>query len=246
MPINNERFVGRSWTRNCDYLNFDFEDSVPQAQKEHSRTLVRDAIVSGHKGGAEINLRINCSYPEADTSAALLPGMERINHPKAETAAQVQRLDALITRYERQRGLRPGSVAIGTAIETTLGTSNSYEIASASPRIESFAGGTGYDMSMDMGVEMFVAFDQFVYNRGEGELVAIALGLERDGSVYLPDTTGNVATIWDSTVMWPWPWGIESAVTLTVPSGSTLTVALEIAPPLGFRLRSSRGRILER
>ena len=27
MPINNPNFVGRSWTRNCDYLNFDFEDS---------------------------------------------------------------------------------------------------------------------------------------------------------------------------------------------------------------------------
>ena len=40
--------------------------------------------------------------------------------------------------------------------------------------------------------EMFVGFDQFFYNRGEGELIAIALGLERDGSVYMSDTTGNV------------------------------------------------------
>jgi citrate lyase beta subunit len=47
-------------------------------------------------------------------------------------------------------------------------------------------------MSMDMGVEMFVGFDQFVYNRGEGALVAKALGLEYTGGVYLPDTTGNV------------------------------------------------------
>ena len=45
---------------------------------------------------------------------------------------------------------------------------------------------------MDMGVEMFVGFDQFVYNRGEGALVAKALGLEYTGSVYLPDTSGNV------------------------------------------------------
>jgi citrate lyase beta subunit len=45
---------------------------------------------------------------------------------------------------------------------------------------------------MDMGVEMFVGFDQFVYNRGEGALVAKAIGLEYTGSVYLPDTSGNV------------------------------------------------------
>jgi citrate lyase beta subunit len=47
-------------------------------------------------------------------------------------------------------------------------------------------------MSMDMGIEMFVGFDQFVYNRGEGALVAKALGLEYTGGVYLADTTGNV------------------------------------------------------
>jgi len=192
MPINTPRFVERSWTRNCDYLNFDFEDSVPQSQKPYARTLVAKAIKHGQMGGADINLRINCSYPEADVPAAVLPGLMQINFPKAETAAQMRHLDRLITEAERVQGIRPGTVRIGANIETTLGVANSYEIASASPRIDAFAGGTGYDMSMDMGVEMFVGFDQFVYNRGEGALVAMALGLEYTGSVYMPDTTGNV------------------------------------------------------
>ena len=192
MPINNPRFVGRSWTRDCDYLNFDLEDSVPQSQKEHARTLVSDAIIQGQKGAAEINVRINCAYPEADVPAAVLPSVTQINFPKAETADQIKNLDALITRMERLHGIRPGTVRIGATVETTLGVANSYEIASASPRIDSFGPGTGYDMSMDMGVEMFVGFDQFFYNRGEGELIALALGLERDGGVYMSDTTGNV------------------------------------------------------
>ncbi|MGE3537091.1 MAG: CoA ester lyase [Candidatus Tectimicrobiota bacterium] len=192
MPINTQRFVERSWTRNCDFLNFDFEDSVPQAEKARARTLVAYAIAQGLKGGADITIRINCSYPEADVPAAVLPGVVQINFPKAETAAQMRNLDRLITEAERRQGIRPGTVRIGANIETTLGTANSYEIASASPRIDGFAGGTGYDMSMDMGVEMFVGFDQFVYNRGEGALIAMALGLEYTGSVYTPDTTGNV------------------------------------------------------
>lgn len=192
MPINTARFVDRSWTRNCDFLNFDFEDSVPQSQKPYARTLVAHAIKQGLKGGAEINIRINCSYPEADVPAAVLPGLTQINFPKAETAEQMRNLDRLITAAERIQGIRPGTIRIGANIETTLGTANSYEIASASPRIDAFSGGTGYDMSMDMGVEMFVGFDQFVYNRGEGALVAKALGLEYTGSVYIPDTTGNV------------------------------------------------------
>jgi citrate lyase subunit beta/citryl-CoA lyase len=192
MPINTPRFVDRSWTRNCDYLNFDFEDSVPQSQKAHARMLVAHAIAQGLKGGADITIRINCSYPEADVPAAALPGVTQINFPKAETAEQMRNLDRLITEAERIQGIRPGTIGIGANIETTLGVANSYEIATASPRIDTFAGGTGYDMSMDMGVEMFVGFDQFVYNRGEGALVAKALGLEYTGGVYMPDTTGNV------------------------------------------------------
>ena len=192
MPINNPRFVGRAWTRDCDYLNFDLEDSVPQSQKEHARTLVGDAIAQGQKGGSEIHIRINCAYPEVDVPAAVWPGVRQINFPKAETADQIRKLDELITETERTRGIRPGTVRIGASVETTLGVANSYEIASASSRIDAFGGGTGYDMSLDMGIEMFVGFDQFVYNRGEGELIALALALEQDGSVYMPDTTGNV------------------------------------------------------
>ncbi len=192
MPINNPRFVGRCWTRDCDYLNFDFEDSVPQSQKEHARTLVDYAVEQARKGAADVCVRINCAYPEADVAAAVRHGVTQINFPKAETAEQIVNLDELITRMERIQGIRPGTVRIGVAIETTLGVANSYEIAASSPRIDSFGPGTGYDMSMDMGVEMFVGFDQFFYNRGEGELIAMALGLERDGGVYMSDTTGSV------------------------------------------------------
>lgn len=192
MPINNPRFVDRAWTRDCDYLNFDLEDSVPQSQKEYARSLVPRAVERGLAGAAEICVRINCAYPEADVAAAALPGVSQINFPKAETAEQIRRLDALITEMERRRGIRRGTIRIGVAIETALGVANSYEIASASERLDSFGPGTGYDMSMDMGIEMFVGFDQFFYNRGEGELVALALGLERDGGVYMPDTTGDV------------------------------------------------------
>ena len=83
MPINNPRFVDRSWTRDCDYLNFDLEDSVPQSQKEYARTLVPHAVAQGRKGAAEICVRINCAYPEADVEAAAQPGVSQINFPQS-------------------------------------------------------------------------------------------------------------------------------------------------------------------
>ena len=116
MPINTPRFVDRAWTRNCDYLNFDFEDSVPQAQKAYARTLVAHAIAQGLKGGADITIRINCAYPEADVPAAALPGVTQINFPKAETAQQMRNLDRLITEAERVQGIRPGTIRIGANI----------------------------------------------------------------------------------------------------------------------------------
>ena len=69
---------------------------------------------------------------------------------------------------------------------------NAYDIAAASPRVREFGGAGGYDMSRDLGVEMFVGFDQFVYGKGEVELAARALGLEPHTAPFTANTTGSV------------------------------------------------------
>ena len=45
----------------------------------------------------------------------------------------------------------------------------------------------------DLGVEMFVDFDQFVYGKGEVELAARALGLEVHTAPFTANTTGSVS-----------------------------------------------------
>ncbi len=157
----------------------------------YARSIVRDTIQIGLKGGAEVGVRINCADVEADVEAAIWPGMSRIWHPKTEHAEQIRRLDKIITRLERERGIRPGTVEIFAMIETARGVANAYEFASASPRIRVFGGGWGYDMSLDLGVEMFVGFDQFFYGTNECELIARVLGLEPRVRVYTDDTRGG-------------------------------------------------------
>jgi hypothetical protein len=83
-------------------------------------------------------------------------------------------------------------VEIGANIETSVGVANAYDIAAASPRVREFGGAGGYDMSRDLGVEMFVGFDQFVYGKGEVELAARALGLEPHTAPFTANTTGSV------------------------------------------------------
>ncbi|MCE2403907.1 MAG: hypothetical protein J4F43_01990 [Dehalococcoidia bacterium] len=193
MPVNTPRFVDRAWTRACDYINLDLEDSVPEWRKPHARTLVKEAIGKVSKGGAEVFTRINHDYVQADLEAIVWPGLDRVNYPKAETAEEVRKLDRIITRLERERGIRPGTVQIGANIETATGVVNGYEMAAASPRIVDLGGGTGYDMSRDLGIEMFVGFDQFVYSKGELELAARALGLEPTNMPFVANTTGSVS-----------------------------------------------------
>src|SRR5215831_20984033 len=193
MPVNNPRFLNAVWTRGCDFVNLDLEDSVPELQKPYARTLIKSAIPTAAKGGAEVFVRINHDYVEADLEAVVWPGLARVNYPKAETAEEIRKLDEIITRLERERGIRPGTVEIGANIETAVGVANGYEIVSASPRVKDFGGASGYDMSRDLGVEMFVGFDQFVYGKGELELIARTLGIEVRGVPFVANTTGSVS-----------------------------------------------------
>jgi citrate lyase subunit beta/citryl-CoA lyase len=103
-------------------------------------------------------------------------------------------MDAIITRLERERGIRPGTIEIDVGIETAVGVTNVYEIAAASTRIREFgASSGGYDLSRDLGVEMFVGYDQFVYVKGEAELAARALGLGVRAAPFVANTTGSVS-----------------------------------------------------
>ena len=193
MPIVTPRFINNAWHRGCDFINMDLEDSVPPHLKGVARDLVRECIPVVNKGGANAVCRINHDLMEADLTAAVWPGLMHVNYPKAEHGHEIERMDEIITRLEAERGIRPGTVEIGANIETAVGVANAYEIVTASPRVREFGGAAGYDMSRDLGVEMFVPFDQFVYGKGEVELAARAAGREPHASPFTPNITGSVS-----------------------------------------------------
>ena len=193
MPIVTERFINNAWRRGCDFINMDLEDSVPPHLKGVARDLVRESIPVVNKGGADAVCRINHDLMLADLNAVIWPGLVQVNYPKAEHGHEIARMDEIITRLEAERGIRPGTVEIGANIETAVGVANAYEIVTASPRVRDFGGAAGYDMSRDLGVEMFVSFDQFVYGKGEVELAARAAGREPHATPFTPNITGSVS-----------------------------------------------------
>ncbi len=192
VPINNPRFTEKAWTRGADAYILDIEDSVPPAEKERARSLVRETTPKVAKGGASIYVRINKPFVEADLRASIWPGVERIVLPKAESGEEVKQAADLITELEKERGIPVGYIEISPLIESALGAANIYDIVTSSDRIKAIGGGVGYDMSLDLGIEMFADFNQYAYSDDMPTLAAMAAGIEEPhGGCFVPNPSGT-------------------------------------------------------
>ena len=189
----NPRFIDKAWTRGGDVYILDIEDSIAPAEKQRCRTLIRESIDKASKGGASIYIRINKPFVDTDLPYAVWPGVDRIMLPKAETAEEMQHAHQIISALEKERGIPLGSIELYPMIETTLGTVNIYEILTAVDRkIWSMDGGSGYDMAVNLGIEMFADFDQYAYPIAYITLTSMALDIETTGGVFVPNTSGRV------------------------------------------------------
>jgi citrate lyase subunit beta / citryl-CoA lyase len=189
----NPRFIDKAWTRGGDVYILDIEDSIAPAEKERCRTLIRESIQKANKGGASIYVRINKPFVDADLPYAVWPGVNRIMLPKTESAAEMQHAHEIISKLEKERGIPEGEIELSPMIESALGAVNIHEILTATPRkIWSQGGGGGYDMAVNLGIEMFASFDQYAFPVAYVALAAMALGIEATGGVFVPNTSGRV------------------------------------------------------
>ena len=189
----NPRYIDKVWTRGADVYILDMEDSIPPAEKERCRSLIPESIPKADKGGASIYVRINKPFMDADLPSCVRPGVDRIMLPKTESAAEMQHAHEIISRLEKEHGIPEGYVELSPMIESALGAVNIYEILTATPRkIWSMGGGGGYDMAVNLGIEMFADFDQYAFPIAYVALAAMALGIEATGGVFVHNPTGRV------------------------------------------------------
>lgn len=189
----NPRFIDKAWTRGGDVYILDIEDSIAPAEKARCRSLIRESIHKANKGGASIYVRINKPFVDADLPYAVWPGVDRIMLPKTESAAEVQHAHEIISRLEKERGIAVGSIELYPMIESTLGAVNIRELLTATDRkISSMGGAGGYDMAVNLGIEMFANFDQYAFPVAYVALAAMSLGIEATGAVFVPNPSGRV------------------------------------------------------
>jgi citrate lyase subunit beta / citryl-CoA lyase len=147
--------LGRARTWGADAVIADLEDAVHASHKDLARGTVARWLADRSRGTGretgEIWVRVNPDSLAEDLDAVVGPGLQGVVLPKADLAA-LARLDDLLTRREREVGLRPGRLVVQAVIETARGLLAAAELASA-PRVARLGVGEA-DLAAELGVDL--------------------------------------------------------------------------------------------
>ncbi len=178
VPGNNMRMMEKAPTLPADVIVLDLEDSVPPAEKETARFMVKDSVKRAGEGGADVYVRINgwvTGLTDEDLNAIVQEGLSGIVLPKTEGRDEVFKLEKRLDELEKERKLKPGSIAVQLLIETARGTVLAYEAAITSKRVNSLVFGA-VDYTRDMRVELTKEATETFHARAHVGLVARAAG----------------------------------------------------------------------
>jgi citrate lyase subunit beta/citryl-CoA lyase len=183
VPGNKPAWMEKAPQYGADALILDLEDSVPYADKDAARILVRQAIDNLSARGHTLFVRINPLETDMtgdDLGAVVCTGLTGLLPPKVETVDDVQQLDTLLAYFEHREGMMPGSIALIPTLETAKGIRNAYDIALASPRVASIAGGAGKggDTNRSLGYRWTREGVETLFIRSKVVLDARAAGIE--------------------------------------------------------------------
>jgi citrate lyase subunit beta/citryl-CoA lyase len=121
----------------ADSLSFDLEDSVDERRKAEARTeVVRFLRGLPERPPKTIIVRVNAlgtPHFSADVEAIVGYGIDMVNLPKPQSAADVLACTDALERAERQAGARP--VGILANIESPRALRLAADIATASPKV---------------------------------------------------------------------------------------------------------------
>jgi citrate lyase subunit beta/citryl-CoA lyase len=147
VPASRPELFEKALAGDADALSFDLEDSVQESRKTEARRTLRAFLrgLAARPHGKIVIVRVNglgTPYFEADVAAVTGPGVDLINLPKPESAADVRAAAAVLARHEAERELA-GSIGILANIESPRGLRLAVEIAAADPRVAGLQLGLG-------------------------------------------------------------------------------------------------------
>ncbi len=192
IPGNQPKLMISGGLYGADGIILDLEDSVPPAEKDAARLLVRNALVALDWGASERMVRVNQGAAgEEDLSAIAAHNPHTVLLPKVEEASRVGRTAEIL------RGLAGEDAAfLMPILESPGGIHRAFDIAAADPSVVALTLGLE-DLSAELGAprtaegwESFLARQTTVY-------AARAAGVQPIASVFsdIEDEGGLAAYI---------------------------------------------------
>lgn len=183
LPGNEPHFFLNAGLHKPDCIILDLEDSVPHAEKDAARILVRNALRQVDFGDSERMVRINPLPLGIEDLQQVVPhGVQTILIPKSESAATIGLIEREIAGIAERHNIRQ-KIYLLPIVESALGVVHAFEIASASDWICGVSIGLE-DYTADLGVERTKAGNESVYARSAVVNAAKAAGIQALDSVF--------------------------------------------------------------
>ena len=180
LPGNNPNMLINGNCLGSDAVIFDLEDAVSPAEKDAARILVRNTMRYMDFTGCEIIVRINSidtPYWKQDLDAIMPEKPALILLPKTGTAQDALEADAYMTQVEEKLGFAPNTVGLMPLIETAMGVENSFQIASATKRVQALFLGAE-DLTADLQCKRTKEGKEIEYARTRLVVAARAAGVD--------------------------------------------------------------------
>lgn len=162
----------------ADVLIQELEDFTPPELRPRARALAADLYASWRAAGQMVAVRINpLDQDGMDDLAAVMRGApDIVALPKVAEPEHVVRLDAAVTRFEREYGIAEGSTALLPNIEFARGLVQTGLIAKASRRTAACLMASE-DMAADLGAERAPDGIELTYCRQRFLVECVAAGI---------------------------------------------------------------------
>ena len=180
VPGDRPDVLAKALGRGADALIVDLEDAVAVSAKDAARAAVAEwlaGLPAAADNPVEVWVRVNPGDAAlVDVEAVALPGLAGICLAKAESAAEVAAVAALLDRLEAERGIAGGSIGIAPLLESAAAVLRAAEIAQA-PRVRRLQVGEA-DLKADTGIEPGDDERELLWVRSQVVLASAAAGID--------------------------------------------------------------------
>lgn len=193
VPAIRRDLLDKALRSGADALIADLEDSVADARKDEACGVLRGWLDQLPAEAPVIVVRINGvgdGRLAADLAVCVHPRVTAVMVPKAESVAEVLRVDVELSALEKGGGREPGSTLIWPIVETAPAVRIAYEIATSTPRVAAFMGGSAGDagdLAASVGFEWTEDFTETLFIRSKVLVDVRAAGIRNPISGVVTD-----------------------------------------------------------